>query len=118
MSRNSLLETGAISELSVRLGIKWLWVRIPSCHLNRYQISDIAHVSSKEFLDIQATIGCRFILKHVRDVIITYSQMHRTNKYSTTQLSHLTILAKWSSVRLRTNWLWVRIPLWSLFVSQ
>ena len=33
MSRNSLLETGAISEqiesLSVRLRAKWLWVRVP-----------------------------------------------------------------------------------------
>ena len=28
---------------------------------------------SKEFLDIQATIGCRFTLKHVRDKTITYS---------------------------------------------
>ena len=39
-------------------------------------------VSSKEFLDIQATIECRFTLKLVRDMIITYSQMHRTNKCS------------------------------------
>ena len=36
------------------------------------QISDIAPVSSKEFLDIQATIECRFSLKCVRDMIITY----------------------------------------------
>ena len=41
------------------------------CHLNfRY----IAPVSSKEFLDIQATTECRFTLKRVRDmIIITYS---------------------------------------------
>ena len=31
-------------------------------------------VSSKEFLDIQATIECTFTLKHVRDMIIIYSQ--------------------------------------------
>ena len=31
-------------------------------------------VSSKKFLDIQATIGCGLILKHVRDMIRTYSQ--------------------------------------------
>ena len=37
---------------------------------------------SKEFLDIQATIECRFTLKRVRYIIITYSQMHRTEKYS------------------------------------
>ena len=30
-------------------------------------------VSSKEFLDIQATLECRFTLKRVRDMIITYS---------------------------------------------
>ena len=33
----------------------------------------MAPVSSKEFLDIQATIECRFTLKLVRDLIITYS---------------------------------------------
>ena len=37
-------------------------------------------VSSKEHLDIQSTIECRFTLKCVRD--ITYSQLHRTDKYS------------------------------------
>ena len=29
----------------------------------------------------------------------------------TTQLDHLASLAKWLSVRLRTEWLWVRVPL-------
>ena len=33
---------------------------------------------SKEFLDIQATIECRLTLKRVQGMIITYSQMHRT----------------------------------------
>ena len=37
---------------------------------------------SKEFLDIQATIECGFTLKRVRDMTRTYSQMHRTDKYS------------------------------------
>ena len=36
--------------------------------------SDIAAVSSKEVLDIQATIECGFTLKHVRDMIKTYIQ--------------------------------------------
>ena len=36
----------------------------------------------KEFLDIQATIECGFTLKRVRDMTGTYSQMHRTDKYS------------------------------------
>ena len=35
---------------------------------------DIAAVLSKEFLDIQAHIECRFTLKRVCDMIITYSQ--------------------------------------------
>ena len=36
--------------------------------------SDIAPVSSKEFLDIQATIECGFTLKQVCDIIRTDSQ--------------------------------------------
>ena len=44
--------------------------------------SDFAPASSKEFLDIQATIECGFTLKRVRDMTRTYSQMHRTDKYS------------------------------------
>ena len=32
----------------------------------------------------------------------------------TTQLKHLVSLAKWLSVRLRSKWLWVRVPLQSL----
>ena len=37
--------------------------------------SDIAPVSSKGFLDIQATIECRFTVKCVRHMIIIYSQI-------------------------------------------
>ena len=36
--------------------------------------SEFAPASSKEFLDIQATIECGFTLKRVRDMIKTYSQ--------------------------------------------
>ena len=46
------------------------------------QTSDIAPVSSKEFFDIQATIERGFTLRRVCDMIRTYSQMHRTGKYS------------------------------------
>ena len=35
--------------------------------------SDIAPVSSKEFLDVQATIEFKFIFQRVRDMIIKYS---------------------------------------------
>ena len=41
-----------------------------------------AAASSKEFLDIRATIECGFTLKRVRDMRRTYSQMHCTGKYS------------------------------------
>ena len=41
-----------------------------------------APVSSKEFLDIQATIECGFTLKRVRDMIRTFSPIHRTDKFS------------------------------------
>ena len=61
MSRNSLLEAGAKSE---------------------GELTDFAPASSKEFLDIQATIECGFTLKRVRDTTGTCSQMHRTDKYS------------------------------------
>ena len=40
-------------------------------------ISDFAPASSKEFLDIQATIECGFTLKRVRDMIRTYNQSSR-----------------------------------------
>ena len=34
---------------------------------------DIAPVLSKDFLDILANIECKFTLKRIRDMIITYS---------------------------------------------
>ena len=37
--------------------------------------SDFVPASSKEFLDIQATIECGFTLKCVRDMIRTYSEI-------------------------------------------
>ena len=39
------------------------------CHLT----SDMVSVSSKEFLDIQASVVCRFTLKVVHDMLMTYS---------------------------------------------
>ena len=44
------------------------------------QLNHLA-ISSKKFLDIQAAIENGFTLKPVRDMKITYSQMHRTDKY-------------------------------------
>ena len=39
---------------------------------NHLKTSDIVPISSKELLDIQATIECGFTLKCVRDTIIAY----------------------------------------------
>ena len=39
------------------------------------QTSDMVPVSSKEFLNLQATIGRGFTLKRVLDMIRTYSQI-------------------------------------------
>ena len=51
-------------------------------HTKLKELLDIAPASSKEFLDIQATLECGFTLKGVSYMIRTYSQMHRTDKYS------------------------------------
>ena len=98
MSRNSFLETGAKSEVwtdcngtwthnylvrkRILILAKWLSVHLwTKCcgfevrgSLQSLQTSDLAPVSSKEFLDIQAAIECGFTLKRVRDMITTYSQ--------------------------------------------
>ena len=44
------------------------------------------------------------------------TKMHRTDKYSqrSSIVGKKPSLPKWLSVRLRTKWLWVRIPLLSL----
>ena len=80
--------------------------------------SDIAPVSSKEFLDIQATIECEFTLKRIRDMIRTHSQIHRIDKYSQDSSTHCTSLAKWLSVFVRPKWLWVRVSLQSLILTS
>ena len=60
-----------------------VWLNV-ECSLTNYVVvgsnpvavtktSDTALISSKEFLDIQATIGCRFTLILLHDMIITYS---------------------------------------------
>ena len=48
----------------------------------QYFTSDFAPDSSKKFLEIQATTECGFTLKRVRHMIRTWSQIHRTYKYS------------------------------------
>ena len=44
--------------------------------------SDFARASSNKFVDIQASREFGFTLRQVRDMTRTYSQMHRTDKYS------------------------------------
>ena len=44
----------------------------------------------------------------------TYCQMHRKDKYSQHSSIFQPVLAKWSSDRLRTKWLRVRVPFQSL----
>ena len=53
--------------------------------MNLYLISDMAPVSSKDFLGIQATIECRFTLKLIRDIIITYSE----NSLESLKIAHI-----------------------------
>ena len=55
----------------IRLRTNWLWVHIPLQWL-KFQLW---RVLSKEFLDIQVTIECRFIQNLGRDMIITYNQI-------------------------------------------
>ena len=71
-----------------RLFERWLTLlpdldQVPKRHgSNLNIISVIFRLKSKEFLDIQETRECRFTLKRVRDLTRTYSQMHRTDKFS------------------------------------
>ena len=72
--------------LSVPLRTKWLWGRIPLQSSNPVTVlltSDIAPVSSKEFLDTQGTIDCRFTLKGICDMIRTHRpKIHSSIKHS------------------------------------
>ena len=70
----------------------------------------IFKILKKEFLDIQAT----HTLKHVSDMIKTYSQMHRTDKYSQHSSIIWLVWLNGKSVCLRTKWLWVPVPLQSI----
>ena len=55
---------------------------VGSCPVVVTKLPDIAPVLNKEFLDIQANIEYGFSLKRIQDITRTYSQMHRTGKYS------------------------------------
>ena len=72
----------SVVEIFTKVEPFWMFVSIvPRTRFRVKRYYHIAPVSSKGFLDIEATIECRFTLKRVRGMIITYRQMHRTNKY-------------------------------------
>ena len=85
-----------MSRTRFRLNPHSVWMsKLPECQRSVYRV----------WIDSET---CTW---HVR----TYSQMHRTYKYS----QHSSIiwpvwLNDWVSVRLRTKWLWVRVQLQSL----
>ena len=62
-----------------RLRTNWLWVRI-SLLLLKLQIWRLLRARSS--LTLRQTIKCRFPMKLVCEMIITYSLMRRTDKYS------------------------------------
>ena len=65
--------------LIVPLRTKWLWVRISLLSLKL----EIWHLlRTRSCLTFNQTVVRGFTLKLVRDMIITYSQIHRADKYS------------------------------------
>ena len=79
--------TTAAQEFRTRLGFKQYDVILTRIPVAVTQTSDFAPVLSKEFLDIQATTKCVFTLKHMCDMIRTYSQMYsvQTSTHNTAQ---------------------------------
>ena len=59
-------------------------------------------------------IACRFTLKLVRDMIITYSQMHHTDTYSQHNSIIWPVLLNGWMLVYKLGWLWVQIKLLSL----
>ena len=105
---------------SVHLRSKWLWVRIP---LLFTLTSDIAPVSSKEFLDIQATIECRFTLKCVLGMIITYSRKRLFVKfYVIKYFVYMVVIANFTIKRARlvfvVNIQWISTVLVSWMMTE
>ena len=72
MKTEPFSQTGQMIELCCEyLSVQWVSLKL---QVSRSSLN-------KEFLDVQATIECRFNLKCVRGMI-TYSHMHCTDKYS------------------------------------
>ena len=89
---------------------KWLSVRLRTNLLRvlillltfKLQIWCLLRASSSMTFSQNVVYG--FTLKLVRDMTITYNQMHRKGKYSTAELSHFATFFKSFSVPLRTKW--------------
>ena len=64
----------------------------------------------KSNTDLKWQRGCMFKVKHPQYLIQNMST-------GLVKLLNLVSLAKWLSVRLRTNWLWIGVPLQSLNLS-
>ena len=63
----------------LRLWTKWLWIWMSLLSL-KLQIWHL--LWARSFLTFRQTVECGFTLKLIREMIITYSQMHRTDKNS------------------------------------
>ena len=85
---SSQTKTQPFSQIGLYTLNGWEFVyELSSCRLEyRFcHLDFIATVLSKEFLDIQATIECRFTLKRVRDMTITYSSCNKLVRFKTSQ---------------------------------
>ena len=67
------------------ISVPWNWLHVVITSRIRFTVM-FEPASSKHFLDIQATTECGFTLIRTGEAIITYRQMHRTDKYSEQEL--------------------------------
>ena len=87
MSRNSLLEAGAISEVKWQQRDSNPRPTTTTRHndpqpTTRFKLQIWRLLRAKSYLTFRKAIECGLTLKLVRDMKLTYSQMNRTDKYS------------------------------------
>ena len=80
--------------------------------------SDFAPASSKEFLDIQATIECGFTLKRVRDMTRTYSH-NRVSKILPKKLLQGKVVAtdKTEILKVHANSVLISVSVSAILIS-
>ena len=91
--------------LSVGLWTKWLWVRV---QLQSLKFQNLHLLWSRGSL-IFRTLSS--VDSHWNSYV-TWQKIQSNAQYRqvlTTQLNHIASFSKWSSVRLWTKWLWVRV---------